>query len=87
MLLGTIGKEHDGEFEAAHSGHTLNDRLPPCELERGASLSERDQVATRTHPYPWNLKELEPARRALPAHSWSVDCFPRSASSYSCATH
>lgn len=37
-------------------------------------------------PYAWNLKGLEPARLALPAHSGSVGCFPRPASSCSCAT-
>lgn len=86
MLLGTIGTKRDDQFEAAHSGQDwdiLDDRLPPCELERGAFLS--DHVATRKHPYAWNLKELEPARRALPAHSGSVGCFPRPASSCSCA--
>lgn len=89
MLLDTIGTKRDDQFEAAHSGQdwdTLNDRLPPCELERGASLSERGHVATRKHPYAWNLKELEPARLALPTHSGSVGCFPRPASSCSCAT-
>ncbi|WP_405474917.1 AAA family ATPase [Streptomyces sp. NBC_00009] len=72
MLLDSIGRKRDDQFEADHRGqdwNTLGGRIPPCALERGAFMSERAHVAVREHPYAWSLKELQPARLALPAHS------------------
>ncbi|MHA4815849.1 AAA family ATPase [Streptomyces aculeolatus] len=72
VLLAAIGKVRDDRFEVSHRGEdwgALGDRLPPCALERGAFMSERAHVTVREHPYAWHLKELEPARLALPAHS------------------
>lgn len=88
-LPDTIGKKREDLPEAARSGQdgdNLNDQRPPCERERGASLSERDHLATRKHPCAWSLNSFEPARLALPAHSGSAGCFPRPASSCPCAT-
>ncbi|MYQ77579.1 MULTISPECIES: ATP-dependent DNA helicase [unclassified Streptomyces] len=72
VLLDVIGKTRDEPFESEHRGQDwgrLGGRLPPCALERGAFMSERAHITTRTHPYVWRLKELRPASLPLPAYS------------------
>lgn len=71
----TIGGKRDGRYEAARSGRDRDipgDRPPPCEPVPGASLGERDHVATRKHPCAGSPKESGPARLASPAHDGPV---------------